>query len=123
MATRHSRLKKLLPAMTVTLTAAPFAVWSSPAQAFFPPVWSVPQSVTVVPPVNPPPLIVVPPVSPPPFVSPPSPPVIVVPPVNPPPIVVPPVSPPPNGVPEPATIVTGLIGLAAVAGYRFRRKK
>lgn len=131
MATRRSRLKKnlkkLLPAVTVTLTTVPFAVWSAPAQAFFPPAWSVPPVVTVVPPVAPPPLIVVPPVSPPPFVPPPVvPPVIVVPPVCPPPIVVPPPHcqcPLPNGVPEPATVARALIGLAAVAGYRFRRKK
>ena len=110
MATRRSRLKKnlkkLLPAVTVTLTTVPFAVWSAPAQAFFPPAWSVPPVVTVVPPVAPPPLIVVPPVSPPPIVVPP-----------------PHQCPLPNGVPEPATVASALIGLAAVAGYRFRRKQ
>ena len=115
------KLKKLVPAVTVTLTTIPFAVWSPSAAAFFPPVWPVSPPVVVVPPTVSPP-VVVPPVSPPPFVPPPPPPVIVVPPVLPPPIVVPPVSPPPNGVPEPATLVTGLIGLAAVAGYKFKRR-
>src|SRR5262245_5362835 len=124
MTMRRSRLKrklrKLLPAVTVTLSTFPFALWTPTASAFFPPVWGVPPPVVVVPPVAPP-VVVVPPVSPPPFVPPPSPPVIV-PPLSPPPIiVVPPVSPPPNGVPEPATVVSGLIGLAAAAGYRFAR--
>ncbi len=126
MATRRSRLKKkikqLLPAMTVTLGTIPFAVWAPQAQAFFPPVFPVSPPLTVVPPVSPPPLIVVPPVSPPPFISPPPPPRIVVPPPSPPPVVVPPIGPPPCGVPEPATVVSGLIGLAALAGYRLRRK-
>jgi hypothetical protein len=115
------KLKKLIPAVTVTLTTVPFAVWSPTASAFFPPVWPVSPPVVVVPPVVVPP-VVVPPVSPPPFVPPPPPPIIV-PPVSPPPIVVPPVSPPPNGVPEPATVVSGLIGLAAVAGYRWKRRQ
>jgi hypothetical protein len=125
MATRRTRLKKklnqLIPVATVTLTVGSFAVWVPPAQAFFPPVPSSPP-VVVVPPVSPPPIIVVPPVSPPPFVPPPPPPVIVVPPTVP-PVVVPPVCPPPpSGVPEPATVVSGLIGLAAAAGYGLRRK-
>ncbi|MFM8271249.1 MAG: PEP-CTERM sorting domain-containing protein [Gemmata sp.] len=130
MASNRARLKrklrKLLPVVTVTLTASPFAVWAGEAQAFFPPVWNVPPPVVVVPPVTPPPIVVVPPVSPPPFVPPPVvPPVIVVPPVSPPPIVVPPCycPPPPCGVPEPTTVASGLIGLAAAAGYRrFRRQ-
>jgi MYXO-CTERM domain-containing protein len=46
----------------------------------------------------------------------------VVPPVSPPPIVVPPVS-PTTTTPEPATLATGLLGLAAVAGYRLVRRK
>jgi hypothetical protein len=107
------RWKRVLP--TATLTAIPFTVFCPTVEAFFPPVVPPPPVVVVVPPVSPPP-VVVPPVSPPPFVPPPPPPVVV-------PPVVPPVSPPP-GVPEPATIVTGLIGLAAVAGYKrvMRRK-
>ena len=120
---RHSqlrkRLKKLLPAVTVTLTTFPFAVWSPAANAFFPPVWGT-APPAVVPPVVPPPVVVVPPVAPPPFVPPP-PPVIVVPPVSPPPIVVSP-PPPPTGTPEPATLVSGLIGLAAAAGYGLKRR-
>jgi hypothetical protein len=75
------------------------------------------------------PPVVVPPVCPPPFVPPVVPPVIV-PPVCPPPVVIDPCcqchghgSPPPSGVPEPMTIVSGLIGLAAVAGYRHIRRK
>jgi hypothetical protein len=123
---RHNKLKKLrklLPVVTVTLTGLPFAVWSPPAAAFFPPVWPGDPPVTVVPPVAPPPVVVTPPVSPPPMVPPVSPPPIIVPPVSPPPIVVPPVSPPPvTGTPEPATLVTGLIGLAAAAGYRLKRR-
>jgi hypothetical protein len=40
------------------------------------------------------------------------------------PPVVPPVSPPPpTGTPEPATIVSSLIGLAVAAGYGLRRRK
>ncbi|AWM36220.1 hypothetical protein GobsT_60010 [Gemmata obscuriglobus] len=125
MTTRRTRLKKglkkLVPVMTVTFTAAPFAVWVQPAHAFFPPVITSPPPVVVVPPTLPPPVIVDPPVSPPPFVPPPPPPVVVPPVV--PPVVVPPVCPPPPpcGVPEPATVVSGLIGLAAAAGYGLRR--
>lgn len=126
MTTRRTRLKKglkkLLPVMTVTFTATPFALWAQPVQAFFPPILTSPPPVVVVPPVSPPPVIVVPPVSPPPFVPPPPPPVIVVPPVVPPVVVPPHCPPPPCGVPEPATVVSGLIGLAAVAGYGLRRK-
>jgi hypothetical protein len=103
------KLKKLLPVVTVTLTGVPFAVWAPTASAFFPPVWPVSPPVTVVPPVAPPPIVVDPPLPPP----------VVVPPVSPPVVVVPPVSPPPiSTTPEPATLVGGLIGLAAVAGYR-----
>jgi hypothetical protein len=116
-----ARLRKVLPAVTVTLTTLPFTVWVPSAQAFFPPVWPVSPPVTVVPPVSPPPVIVVPPVSPPPFVPPPPPPVILVPPVLPPPVVVVP-PPPPAATPEPATLATGLIGLAAAAGYGLKRR-
>src|SRR5947209_7382024 len=108
----RKRLKQLLPAVTVTLTTIPFAVWSPSASAFFPPVWG-PPSVTLVPPVSPP-VIAVPPASPPVFVTPPS---------SPPPIIVVPPSPPPNGVPEPATVISGLLGLAAAAGYGLKRRQ
>ena len=118
----RKRLKKLLPAVTVTLTTIPFAVWSPAATAFFPPVWGTTYPPAVVPPVSPPPVVVVPPVAPPPFVPPsPPPPVIVVePPSPPPPVIVSP--PPPNGVPEPATVVSALLGLAAAAGYGLKRR-
>jgi MYXO-CTERM domain-containing protein len=36
---------------------------------------------------------------------------------------VPPVSPATNTTPEPATLATALLGLAAVAGYRLNRRK
>jgi len=54
------------------------------------------------------------------------------PPFNPPPIVVPPVTPPPvivvppttpNGVPEPSSLLAGLSGLAAAAGFGVRRRR
>lgn len=108
-ARRRKRWKTILP--TVTLTAIPFVVNMPVANAFFPPI------------VPPTPGIVVPPVSPPPFVPPVVPPVIV------PPVIVPPVVPPvcvgdPHCVPEPATIVTAALGLAALAGYgRVTRKE
>lgn len=112
----RKKLRGLLPVVTVTLTGLPFALWAPPAQAFFPPVFPGSPPVSVVPPVVPPPVIVVPPIMPPP---------VVVPPVMPPPIVIPPVSPPPiTTTPEPATLVGGLIGLGAVAGYRrLKRRK
>lgn len=101
-------VKKLLPAATVVLTVSPFVACAPQASAFFPPVFPGSPPVTVVPPTVPPPVIVVPPVVPPP--------VIVVPPVVPPPvIVVPPHCPPPNGVPEPATLISALVGLGALA--------
>ena len=124
MAARRKRWKTVLP--TVTLTAIPFTLNMQTASAFFPPLVPPPPVVVVVPPVVPPlvpPVIVVPPVSPPPFVPPPPPPVVV-PPVSPPPVV-PPVcdcDPHPN-CPEPATIVSALLGLAAVAGFRRVRKE
>ena len=93
--------KKLLPAVTVVLTASPFVVGAPRAHAFFPPVFPGNPPVTVVPPTVPPPVIVVPPVVPP-------------------PVVVPPHCPPPNGVPEPATLISALVGLAAAAAARRR---
>lgn len=127
--TRRNRLKKklakLLPVVTITLTSAPFVAWSPLASAFFPPIWPLSPPVTVTP-SNGPPVVATPPVSPPPFVVPPSspPPIIVVPPSSPPPITVPPHSPPSNNsTPEPATVVSGLIGLAAIAGYKLKRRQ
>jgi hypothetical protein len=110
------KLKKLLPAVTVTLTTMPFVVWSPDASAFFPPIWPVSPPVTVVPPV--PPVLVVPPTVPP-VIPPIVPPVPPVPPV----IDVPPLPPPPTGTPEPATIVSTIIGLGAVGGYALRRRQ
>jgi len=72
---------------------------STPAvQAFFPPVIQPPGPPVTPPPVNPPP--------------------VVVPPVDPPPVVV-----PPRQVPEPASIITALVGLATAAGYRKIRQR
>jgi MYXO-CTERM domain-containing protein len=121
------KLKKLLPAVTVSLTAVPFAAWSPTASAFFPPLWGTsPPLVVAAPPVTPPPLIVAPPVAPPAFVPPPPPPSIVSPPTVAPPVYV---SPPPPShcdcsctTPEPTTLVGGLLGLVAVAGYRLKRR-
>jgi len=65
--------------------------------AFFPPVIQPPGPPVTPPPVTPPP--------------------VVVPPVDPPPVVV-----PPRQVPEPASIITALVGLATAAGYRKIRQ-
>jgi len=124
-ARRRKRWKTILP--TITLTAIPYTVYCPTAYAWFPPVVPPPPVVVVVPPVVPPvvvPPVVVPPVSPPPFVPPPPPPVVV-PPVCPPPVVVPPTCncTGTNSVPEPATIVTALVGLAAAGGYSLTRRK
>ncbi|HEY8505354.1 MAG TPA: hypothetical protein VIL46_12285 [Gemmataceae bacterium] len=92
-------------------------------QAFFPPIFNTPppSDPTFGPPVPPPPPVVVPPptstVPPPPFVPPPPPPA-----VPPPPVVVPPV-PPPAQTPEPATVVSGILGLLAVTGYQVSRRR
>lgn len=95
----RARWKMLVP--TATLTLAPFTLSMPSAQAFFPPV-SPPATVT---PVVPPPFVVVPPVVPPPV------------------IVVPPTSPPSSTVPEPSSLMAGLAGLSAAAGYAARRRK
>jgi hypothetical protein len=105
-----------------TACGVAFTLTSQSAEAFFPPVPTTPPRVIIVdvppvPPVIVPPTVV-PPVPPPPFVE--------VPPVVPPTVVPPTVVPPttcncpqnPNTVPEPASVTAGLIGLAAVAGYR-----
>lgn len=110
MTARRGRWIKLVP--TATLTIVPFAVFQPQAGAFFPPVFPTQNpDVVVVPPVSPPPFIVTPP------------PTIVVPPVVPPPIVVPPIGPPPSTVPEPSTLVAGIAGLTAAAGWTARRRK
>ncbi|MCS6864114.1 MAG: hypothetical protein RMJ56_10025 [Gemmataceae bacterium] len=115
MARRYFQQKwqKVLPAVTFTLTAAPFVVHAPTAAAFFPPLWPISPPVTVVPPIASPPVVVPPTV----------PPVVVEPPIVPPVVVEPPVSPPSsNTIPEPATVISGLVGLAALAGYRLSRR-
>ncbi len=92
---------------------------SAPAYGFFPPVVSGDGTVSVLkPPVVPPPPVVIPPVSPP--VVPP-----VIPPVSPPPCNCggsssPPVT--PQSAPEPTTLVSAGLGLAALAAARMRKK-
>jgi MYXO-CTERM domain-containing protein len=119
MARRRTRWKLVLP--TAALSAFPFTVYTSTAQAFFPPVSPPPGVVVVQPPPTTPPVVVVPPVLPPPFVPPPPP--VIVPPTIPPPVVVPPTPPPPQSVPEPSSLVMGLGGLAAAAGWVARRRR
>lgn len=111
MAARRTRRRWLEVLPTATLTVVPFVVVMPKAHAFFPPISGGSSQ-----PVTPPPVVVVPPVPPPPF----SPPPVVVPPVVPPPVVV---VPPPHCVPEPSTLVAGLIGLAAAGVARSRKKK
>ena len=100
----------------VTATAVGVGAFtlSGPAYGFFPPVVSDTGSVSVIkPPVVPPlPPVIIPPVVPP-----------VVPPV--PPCgghghVTPPIT--PQGVPEPATLVSAGLGLAALAAARMRKR-
>lgn len=132
MAARRTRWKKAVPTITtITLTSVPFTVYCSAAEAFFPPInnqinVSPPPSVVVIPPTSPP-VVVVPPVSPPPFSPPPPPPVIVVPPPPSPPNTVPPPCECPctcdPSTPEPSTMVAGVMGLAAAAGWRASRRK
>ena len=132
-------MKRLLQWGKVVPTAATVAVvggWSAPAQAFFPSYLPdiLNDPVTTVPPVvvPPPPFPISPPVTPvppPPFVPPP-----VVPPVVPPPPPnvpneVPPVPPTcschpntPNETPEPATLISGLIGLGVAGAARGKRR-
>jgi hypothetical protein len=112
MTVRRTRRRWLRVLPTATLTVVPFVVVMPKAQAFFPPIGSGGTN-----PSNPPPVVVVPPTPPDPF----KPPVVVVPPVVPPPVVV--VPPPPHCVPEPSTLVAGLIGLAAAGIARSRKKK
>ncbi len=105
------------------------AVFAAPASAFFPPISVAPDPapITIVPVVSPirvapltvvpgpvviPPAIPIPPVPVPPVVPP-----VVVPVGNPCPPVV-----PPEGVPEPTTIVSAVLGLAALGAARRARK-
>jgi hypothetical protein len=112
---------RVLPAATLGVAVT---VYSTPAQAFFPPI-PPPTDVVVTPPPSPvvplppPPVVVVPPVSPPPFVPPP----VVVPP---PPVPVTPDDncscPCPNQVPEPATLAGAVIGLGALGAAALRKR-
>lgn len=115
MARRRSRWKKSVPTLaTITLTAMPFTVWCSSAQAFFPPINhqnSSPPTVVEQPPTTPP-VVVVPPVSPPP-----------VPPVPPPPNVIDPPCDCDCNAPEPGSVIMGITGLLAAAGYRWKKRK
>jgi hypothetical protein len=108
---------KVLP---VTVVGVAATVYCAPVQAFFPPVPNGSDVVVTPPPVSPiNPLP--PPVSPP---VPPPPPVIEDPPL-------PPVSPPPpctcdprpQGVPEPTTVVSGLVGVGIAGVAALKRRK
>lgn len=104
-----------------TWAAGGLIAWlSMPAvsQAFFPPIFNPPPNEPQFgpppptdPPVNPPEM---PPVDPP--VNPP----VVPTPISPP--VVPSVG-PPTTVPEPATLISGLVGLLALGGYGMSRRR
>lgn len=128
-----SQLGKVIP--TAAAGAIIFCCAEQSAYGFFPPIIPADPPVTIVPPVVAPPVtppVVVPPVPPPvvpPVVVPP-----VVPPVDPPlpptdiidPPVTPPVCPPPvtpQETPEPATLVSAAIGLAALAGTSIRKRR
>jgi len=114
---------KVLPAVAVGATAV--SIYCTAANAFFPPIVFGSDNIITLPTVSPqvplPPPAVVPPVvppvviSPPPFVPPPRPPHV------PPPVVCPGL-PRHCEVPEPTTIVVGLIGLAGL-GVAAARKK
>ena len=122
MATRR-HLWKIIPTAAV---GAAFTLSPQVAQAFFPPIPVGSDPVTVSPP-PPPPVIPVTPTIPVPPVE--------VPPVPPPPFVPPPPLPTerptenpctcekPQVVPEPATIISGLIGLSVLGGAAWRKRK
>jgi hypothetical protein len=95
---------KVLPAVTVASTAV--TVYCSSAQGFFPPVPNGSDQVVTPPtsPINP-----LPPVSPP-----------VIPPVAPPPPVDPGCDPP--QIPEPATIISGVIGLSILGAGALKKR-
>ncbi len=110
-----TKLFKIVPA--AAFGCAAFTVLSSEALAFFPPVPTGSEVVTVSPPspiipVSPPPVIVVPPV-PPPVVIPKEIP-------KPPPCNCIPVK--PSEVPEPMTLISGLIGLSVLGAAAVKRK-
>lgn len=104
------RFTKIVPAAAIG--AAAFTVFSAGAVAFFPPVPVGQNQVKTVPPVPVTPVVPVVPLSPPPTTPathctlPPVPPV----PVD------------PAAVPEPATMLTGLLGLSMIGVAAVRRK-
>lgn len=103
------RFTKIVPAAAIG--AAAFTIFSAGAVAFFPPVPVGQDQVKTVPPVPVTPVVPVVPLSPPPTTcSHPK-----VPPV-------PPVPVDPQSVPEPATMITGLVGLSLVGVAAVRRK-
>ena len=107
----NSLLRTALP--VGVLGVAAFTICTQNAEAFFPPIPPTVTKVTTLPPTVTPP-IVVPPVVPP----------IVVPPVVPPcACLVPPVVVRPQVVPEPTTLISAAIGLAAAMGYNVRRRR
>ena len=112
------RLLKKVPA--AAFGCAAFTVLSSGALAFFPPVPVGSDEVKVSPispiiPVVPPPVVVVPPVPPP----------VVIPkeipnPVSPPCVCPGPIT--PSEVPEPMTLISGLVGLSVLGAAAIKRK-
>jgi len=126
-------------ATTTGVGAIAFTVTSGGASAFFPPIpLATPDPVTITAPPPVAPVVTTPVVTPPILIEPvPTLPPVVVPAVPPPPFVPPP--PPPNvpqtvppvcscpvvpqAVPEPATAVSGLIGLGVVAAGAARRRR
>jgi len=103
------RFTKLVPAAAIG--AAAFTVFSAGAVAFFPPVTVGQNSVKTVPPVPVTPVVPVVPLSPPPATH-----------CHHPKIPVPPVPVDPRAVPEPATLLTGMVGLSMVGIAAVRRK-
>lgn len=115
---------KVVP--TVAVASAAVTVYCGSAQGFFPPVPNGSDQVVTPPSVSPisplPPPVVpptVPPVVPPPFVPPPP----VVPPTVPPPPIDPEDCDPPQQVPEPASIMAGLIGLSVLGAGAWKKKQ
>ena len=114
-------LRKWLP--TAALGAAAVTLTSDTALGFFPPLPVTPDVVTVSPT---PPVFVPPTIPAPPPIIPPAPPPPFTPPSPPPPVVEPqggctcPTN--PQVVPEPATIVSAVIGLTVLGGAAWRRR-
>ena len=112
------RLHKKVPA--AAFGCAAFTVLSSGALAFFPPVPVGSDEVKVSPispiiPVVPPPVVVVPPVPPPVVI-----PKVIPNPVSPPCVCPGPIT--PSEVPEPMTLISGLVGLSVLGAAAIKRK-